>query len=155
MPKSKPIHDTVHIGKANLIRLATKVIDAAFELTVFRGRDVNNEDFEEYSEGYSKEVQGGGNRVDLYLSGKMMRSLLVRKGSATEDLIPVGVINPKSKQKLKWNASDRGKNREIMNDKGDFPFAEKIGNAFFRDVDKILGRKVKKTSETIKVKIKM
>ena len=153
--KLKPIAPTVHIGIANLIRLASKVIDAVFLLTVFRGKDVDNKSFEPYSKGYSKEVQSGGNRVDLYLSGKMMNSVLIRSSQATEDSIPVGVINPKSTQKLEWNASDRGKNREIMNDKGDFPFAKRIGDVFFRGVNKILDRKVKKTSETIKFKINM
>ena len=153
--KSKPIHDTVHIGKANLIRLASKVIDRVFELTVFRSRGADDKLFKQYSESYKKEVQGGGNKPDLYLSGKMMGSLLVRKSSATEDLIPVGWINPKSKQKLEWNASERGKKRSPTKETGDFPFSEKIGSLFFKEVDKILDRKVKKTSETIRIKINM
>lgn len=177
--KSKPIHDTVHIGRANLIRLASKVIDAVFELTVFRGKGADGKSFKPYSDqepfffyhkkakkvvraqGYKQTKlekggsQGSGSKPDLYASGKMMNSVLIKSSQATEDSIPVGVINPKSKQKLKWNASDRGKNREIMNDKGDFPFAKRIGDVFFRDINKILDSKVKKTSETIKVKINM
>ena len=82
-----------------------------------------------------------------------MGSLLVRKSSATEDLIPVGWINPKSKQKLEWNASERGKKRSPTKETGDFPFSEKIGNIFYSDIDKILDRKVKKTSETISITI--
>ena len=100
MAKAKPISKTVHIGKANLIRLANKVIDKVFENTVFRGKDVRDKQFKPYSEGYKKEVQGGGGKVDLFKSGKMMRSLLIRRGEATDDTIPVGVINPKSTQKL-------------------------------------------------------
>ena len=155
MPKSKPIHDTVHIGKANLIRLASNVIDRVFELTVFRGKGADDKLFEQYSESYKKEVQGGGNKPDLYLSGKMMNSLLVKNSSATEDSIPVGWINPKSKQKLEWNASERGKERSPVKEIGDFPFSEKIGNWFFNEVNKILDKKVNKTSQKTVVKINM
>ena len=76
MAKSKPIAKTVHIGRSNLIRLANKVIDKVYELTVYKSKDVYNKPFEKYSDSYKKEVQGGGNKPDLYKSGKMMRSLL-------------------------------------------------------------------------------
>ncbi len=155
MAKSKPIAPTVHIGRVNLIRLANKVIDKVFENTVFRSKDVRDQQFKPYSEGYKKEVQGGGGKVDLFKSGKMMHSLLIRKGEATEDTIPVGWVNPKSAQKLTWNASDRGKNREVANDKGSFPFAPSVEKMFFRDVDKVLEKKVKKTSSKVVFKIKM
>ena len=155
MPKAKPIAQTVHIGRVNLIRLASKVIDKVFENTVFRSKDVRDKQFKPYSEGYKKEVQGGGGKVDLHKSGKMMGSLLIRRGEATDDTIPVGVINPKSTQKLIWNALDRSKNREIMNDKGTFPFAPSVEKMFFNDVDKVLDKKVKKTSSKVVFKINM
>ncbi len=176
MPKSKPIAQTVHIGKVNLIRLASKVIDKVFKNTVFRSKDVRDKKFEKYSDqepffffnkkigkvvraqGYKQtkaESQSSGTKVDLFASGKMMRSMLIRSGQATDDTIPVGWINPKSAQKLTWNASDRGKNREVANDKGTFPFAPSVEKMFFRDVDKILDKKVKKTSSKVVFKIKM
>ncbi len=155
MAKAKPIAQTVHIGRVNLIRLANKVIDKVFENTVFRGKDVSDKQFKPYSAGYKKEVQGGGGKVDLFKSGKMMHSLLIRRGEATDDTIPVGWINPKSAQKLTWNASDRGKNREVANDKGTFPFAPSVEKMFFNDINKILNEKVKKTSSKTVFKINM
>ncbi len=154
MAKSKPIAQTVHIGRVNLIRLANRVIDKVFENTVFRSKDVNDKPFN--SEGYYEKVsQSGKGRVDLFLTGKMMHSLLIRRGEATDDTIPVGWINPKSAQKLVWNASERGKNREVANDKGTFPFAPSVERIFFRDINKILDKKVKKTSSKVVFKINM
>ena len=153
MAKSKPIAQTVHIGRVNLIRLASKVIDKVFENTVFRGKDVQDKQFKPYSSGYKKEVQGGGGKVDLFKSGKMMRSLLIKRGEATDDTIPVGWVNPKSAQKLVWNASDRGKNREVAHDKGSFPVAPSVEKMFFNEVDKTLDKKVNKTSSKFLFKI--
>ncbi len=155
MAKSKPIAQTVHIGRVNLIRLASKVIDKVFENTVFRSKDVKDQQFKPYSKGYKKDVQGGGGKVDLFKSGKMMRSLLIRSGQATDDTIPVGWVNPKSTQKLTWNASDRGKNREVANSKGTWPFAPSVEKMFFNDINKILDKKVKKTSSRVVFKINM
>ena len=155
MAKSKPIAQTVHIGRVNLIRLANRVIDRVFENTVFRGKDVKDKQFKPYSAGYKKEVQGGGGKVDLFKSGKTMRSLLIRSGQATDDTIPVGWINPKSAQKLVWNASERGKNRKVSKSTGTFPFAPSVERMFFRDINKILDKKVKKTSSKVVFKINM
>ncbi len=179
MPKAKPIAQTVHIGRVNLIRLASKVIDKVFENTVFRGKDVKDKPFKPYSDqepffffnkkigkvvraqGYKQTKlegggsQGAGSNVDLFKSGKMMRSLLIKGGEATDDTIPVGWVNPKSAQKLTWNASDRGKNREVANDKGSFPFAPSVERIFFKDINKILDKKVKKTSSRVVFKINM
>ena len=146
MAKDKPIKDTVHIGKVNLIRLANKVIDKVYENTVYRSKDVKDKPFEEYSDSYKKVSQSSGNKVDLYKSGKMMNSLLIKRDSATDDTIPVGWVNPKSAQKLVWNASDRGKNREVANDKGSFPFAPSVEKIFWDGVNEILDKKVKATS---------
>ncbi len=177
--KSKPIAQTVHIGRVNLIRFANKVIDKVFLNTVFRSKDVKDKPFKPYSDqepffffnkkigkvvraqGYKQTKaegggsQGSGTKVDLFASGKMMRSLLIRSGQANDDNIPVGWVNPKSAQKLVWNASDRGKNREVANSKGTFPFAPSVEKMFFNDVNKVLDKKVKKTSERIVFKINM
>ncbi len=155
MPKEKPIAQTVHIGRVNLIRFAKKVIDKVFANTVLRGKDVRDKQFKPYSKGYKKGVQGGGGKVDLFKSGKMMHSLLIKVDEATDDTIPVGWVNPKSAQKLTWNASDRGKNREVANDKGNWPFAPSVEKMFFKDVNKILDKKVKKTSSKVVFKINM
>ncbi len=184
MAKSKPIAPTVHIGRVNLIRSANKVIDRVYKNTVFKHKDVKDKKFKPYSShppffyfhkkakklvraiGY-KEAKSGGEikgqsggpgrsaKPNLYLSGETMDSLLIRSGEATDDTIPVGWVNPRAAQKLTWNASDRGKNREVANDKGNFPFAPSVEKMFFRDVDKILDKKVKKTSSKTVFKINM
>ena len=158
--KQKPIAKTVHIGKANLIRLANKVIDMVYQDTVYKHKGVDGKPFEKYSKGYrskksSMGTGGKGGSPDLVLSGKMMSSLIIKEGSATDDSIPAGWVNPKSSQKLEWNASDRGKKRRITKDTGDFPFARHIEEWFYKSIDRILSKKVKKTSSRTVVKIRM
>lgn len=159
MAKSKPIAPTVHIGRVNLIRLASKVVDKVFEHVVHRGLDVKGKPFEKYSEGYKKETQGGKGRPDLHKTGRMMGSLQKKStglaGLNPDDSILVGWANPKSGQKLVWNESARGKKRTVTKETGTFPFNEKIGDWFFKEVDKILDRKVKKTSSKVVFKINM
>lgn len=179
MAKLKPIAKTVHIGKVNMLRLADKVIDKVFDNTVYKGKDVKDRPFKKYSDhepfffrdkqgrirraqGYKQAKSAGGLKYqsggpgksakpNLYLSGKTMRSLLT--SGATEDTAEVGWKNTKSEQKLKWNESDRGKNRQIAKDTGDFPFAPSVEKWFYKSIDKILDKKVNKTSQTIIFKI--
>lgn len=158
--KLKPIAKTVHIGKATIIRLASKVIDMVFQDTVFKHKGVDGKKFAPYSESYKERkgnlgTGGVGGLPDLTLSGRMMGSLLIRKGQATEDDIPVGWISPKSKQKLKWNESIRGKLRKIVKDIGTFPFAKHIETWFKKEIDKKLDKNVKSTSERVTFDIKM
>ena len=157
--KLKPIAKTVHVGKVTIIRLASKVIDMVFQDTVFKHKDVRGKKFAPYSKGYKKKKssisQGGvGGQPDLFLSGRMMGSLLILKGQATEDNIPVGWVNPKSKQKLTWNESARGKKRAITKETG-WPFAKHIEVMFKKEIDKKLKKNVKSTSEKIIFDIKM
>ncbi len=153
MAKSKPIAQTVHIGRSNMEKLATKVIDKVFENTVFRSKDVKDKPFEKYSEGYKKVSQSSSGSPDLHLSGKMMRSL--KWFNANEDSVLVGWKVDKSKKKLVWNESNRGKNRQISKNSGTFPFAPSVEKMFFEDVNKILNEKVKKTSSKTVFKINM
>ena len=157
--KLKPIAKTVHIGKVTLIRLASKVIDMVFQDTVFKHKDVRGVKFEKYSKGYRKRKSdlgtgGVGGKPDLTLSGRMMGSLLIKKGQANEDNIPVGWVSPKSKQKLAWNESERGKKRAITKETG-WPFAKHIEAMFRKGIDKKLNKNVKSTSERVIFDIKM
>lgn len=158
--KLKPIAKTVHVGKVLIIKLATKVTDMVYEQTVFKHKGADNKKFKPYSAGYKKKKAGmstGGiaGQPDLVLSGKMMNSLLVVRGSATKDNVVVGWVNPESAQKLVWNASTRGKKRRITKKSGTFPFAKTAERPFKKGIDKKLNKNVKLTSERITFDIKM
>lgn len=150
----KPIKNMVVVGKPKMIALSNRIIDKVFEQTVYRSKDVKNKPFKEYSEGYAKESQSGGGKVDLFATGKMMRSLLVYGKTYRDDSLKVGWINPKSAQKVEWNASKRGKYRKVVNDKG-FPFSNAIKKFFFKGIEKILNSNVKKLTSKQVYDIKM
>ena len=149
MARAKPISKTVYTGRQIIIKAAAKVVDMVYQLTVFKHKDVENKPFKPYSEYYQKKksvsdsVGGVAGAPDLSLSGKMMRSLLAYKNTATEESINVGWLNPKSVQKLIWNASDRGKNRQVSKSTGSFPFSKRIEEVFFKEIDTKLSKNVK------------
>ena len=181
MAKAKPIKDTVHVGKTNLIKLAATVRKKVVIHVTKRHKDVKGKQFKPYSsqepffffnkkagkvvraQGYKQAKAEGKFRKqsstsqvpDLQLSGDMMRGMIIQSDRATDDLIPIGWVNPKSTQKLIWNESKRGKKRTVAKNTGDFPFSKDIGDWFFKSVDKILDKKVKKTSSKVVFKINM
>ena len=151
MAKYKPIKDTVHIGKANLIRMAKNIITDVTNWTMVSSKDVYSKKFKSYSDGYKKKK--GSSKVNLTLSGQMLRSFKYLMTSEPKDNIKVGWTSSEAIQKLIWNESERGKNRQVAKDTGTFPFNELIENKFFNEINKILDKKVSKTSEKVVFRI--
>ena len=149
MAKGKPIQKVANLGKPFWIRLSERVIDMVYQNTVFKGKNVKGAAFKAYAESYKKEVQGGGNRPDLYKSGKMMLSHLSYPDSATDYNINTGWINPKSAQKVVWN-EDMG--RAIKKDTG-FPYSRDVEKMQDSSIDKALDKKLKTVNSRVVINI--
>lgn len=119
------------------------------------GKDVNNKPFEAYSTKYRTRKASGkfkrqsstSSKVDLQLTGNMMKNLQTRGFS--RDNVVIGWSGTNA-QKIQWNAD----NKERVVTSKQRPVSKGIERFIFKEVDLAIARNAKEaTSKPINLKI--
>lgn len=151
---AKKLKDIPTFTKQFWKKLGDETADRIRVHTTKGGKDVNNKPFEAYSTKYRTRKASGkfkrqsstSSKVDLQLTGDMMRNLQTRGFS--RDNVVVGWSGTNA-QKIQWNA-DMGRTVTSKSK----PVTNKIERFIFKEVDLAIARNAKEaTSKPINLKI--
>jgi len=152
---AKKLKDIPTFTKQFWKKLGDETADRIRVHTTKGGKDVNNKPFEAYSTKYRTRKASGkfkrqsstSSKVDLQLTGDMMRNLQTRGFS--RDNVVVGWSGTNA-QKIQWNADN--KERVVTSKKR--PVSKGIERFIFKEVDLAIARNAKEaTSKPINLKI--
>lgn len=151
---AKKLKDIPTFTKQFWKKLGDETADRIRVHTTKGGKDVNNKPFEAYSTSYRARKASGkfkrqsstSSKVDLQLTGDMMRNLQTRGFS--RDNVVVGWSGTNA-QKIQWN-DDMGRTVTSKSK----PVTNKIERFIFKEVDLAIARNAKEaTSKPINLKI--
>ena len=152
---AKKLKDIPTFTKQFWKKLGDETADRIRVHTTKGGKDVNNKPFEAYSTKYRTRKASGkfkrqsstSSKVDLQLTGDMMRNLQTRGFS--RDNVVIGRSGTNA-QKIQWNADN--KERIVTSKKR--PVSKGIERFIFKEVDLAIARNAKEaTSKPINLKI--
>ena len=152
---AKKLKDIPTFTKQFWKKLGDETADRIRVHTTKGGKDVNNKPFEAYSTKYRTRKASGkfkrqsstSSKVDLQLTGDMMRNLQTRGFSRDNVIIGWSGTNA---QKIQWNAD----NKERVVTSKTKPVTNKIERFIFKEVDLAIARNAKEaTSKPINLKI--
>ena len=152
---AKKLKDIPTFTKQFWKKLGDEIADRIRVHTTKGGKDVNNKPFEAYSTKYRTRKASGkfkrqsstSSKVDLQLTGDMMRNLQTRGFS--RDNVVVGWSGTNA-QKIQWNAD----NKERVVTSKQRPVSKGIERFIFKEVDLAIARNAKEaTSKPINLKI--
>ena len=152
---AKKLKDIPTFTKQFWKKLGDETADRIRVHTTKGGKDVNNKPFEAYSTKYRTRKASGkfkrqsstSSKVDLQLTGDMMRNLQTRGFS--RDNVVIGWSGTNA-QKIQWNAD----NKERVVTSKTKPVTNKIERFIFKEVDLAIARNAKEaTSKPINLKI--
>lgn len=151
---AKKLKDIPTFTKQFWKKLGDETADRIRVHTTKGGKDVNNKTFEPYSTNYRARKASGkfkrqsstSSKVDLQLTGDMMRNLQTRGFS--RDNVVIGWSGTNA-QKIQWN-DDMGRTVTSKSK----PVTNKIEKFIFKEVDLAIARNAKEaTSKPINLKI--
>jgi len=151
---AKKLKDIPTFTKQFWKKLGDETADRIRVHTTKGGKDVNNKPFEVYSTKYRTRKASGkfkrqsstSSKVDLQLTGDMMRNLQTRGFS--RDNVVIGWSGTNA-QKIQWN-DDMGRTVTSKSK----PVTNKIEKFIFKEVDLVIARNAKEaTSKPINLKI--
>jgi len=152
---AKKLKDIPTFTKQFWKKLGDETADRIRVHTTKGGKDVNNKPFEAYSTKYRTRKASGkfkrqsstSSKVDLQLTGNMMKNLQTRGFS--RDNVVIGWSGTNA-QKIQWNADN--KERVVTSKKR--PVSKGIERFIFKEVDLAIARNAKEaTSKPINLKI--
>ena len=152
---AKKLKDIPTFTKQFWKKLGDETADRIRVHTTKGGKDVNGKGFSPYSTSYRARKASGkfkrqsstSSKVDLQLTGDMMRNLQTRGFS--RDNVVVGWSGTNA-QKIQWNAD----NKERVVTSKTKPVTNKIERFIFKEVDLAIARNAKEaTSKPINLKI--
>jgi len=152
---AKKLKDIPTFTKQFWKKLGDETSDRIRVHTTKGGKDVNNKPFEAYSTKYRTRKASGkfkrqsstSSKVDLQLTGNMMKNLQTRGFS--RDNVVIGWSGTNA-QKIQWNAD----NKERVVTSKQRPVSKGIERFIFKEVDLAIARNAKEaTSKPINLKI--
>lgn len=152
---AKKLKDIPTFTKQFWKKLGDETADRIRVHTTKGGKDVNNKPFEAYSTKYRTRKASGkfkrqsstSSKVDLQLTGNMMKNLQTRGFS--RDNVVIGWSGTNA-QKIQWNAD----NKERVVTSKQRPVSKGIERFIFKEVDLAIARNAKEaTSKPINLKI--
>jgi len=130
-------------------KLGDEIADKIRVHTTKNSKDVDGKPFKKYSDGYVKanlrRGKTNGTKVDLELSGDMMRNLQVR--TATPYGVTIGWSGTNA-EKVQWNA-DMG--RTVTTDSK--PLSDKVWKHAEKELSKQINKNLKAVAETTTITI--
>lgn len=122
-----------------LVKIVSDARNQMIKRTAVLGKDVNNEEFEEYSESYAEEKLDSGRRntpVNLVYHGNMLRAISTKKTSKGADIY---FNNASEEKKARAHNFGRGQKKRQF-----FGLGNKIKQYIIDEVNKIISKAVKR-----------
>ena len=145
---AKPLKDVTKMKASFWKKLGDEVADR-IQVHTKKGKDVNDDNFNKYSDEYKEAKRAGkfkrlsstSTKPNLTLTGDMLRNLQTR--SATNDSVIIGWSGTNA-EKVEWNA--KMKDRVITSDTR--PVAKSIQRFIDKQINVTIDRNIKATNET-------